>query len=299
MRAETTRRAHPVEVKSYRRLYRVFWSDFARGQIQKANFEKLLTEFGGRIVLFDNDTENEAERDAQIDRLLEVVESLPSRGKRYSNIFFQAASAELAKSEAESEECDINRETLRSVSILLDKFDECNRLEDQENGADPKGQMEKWYSLLSRCDQLIDRIGNRGDQEMTDVEKKVVALRKTIQHFIKAKENESGEQVKRQAMLAAKDRLQREYRKKKAVRVGLIVGGTLLGVGVVAAAIALVVLYPPSLAVMLRVARALYPLLKRALPFLIISLPSALFTVIRAARQALSKRGNLPTDNQL
>ena len=132
---------------------------------------------------------------------------------------------------------------------------------------------------------------------MTDVEKKVVALGKTIQHFIKAKENESGEQVKRQAMLAAKDRLQREYWKKKAVRVGLIVGGTLLGVGVVAATIALVVLYPASLAVMLRVARTLNPSLKRAL--LIISLSSTLFTVITTVRQALSKRGNLPTDNQL
>ena len=145
-----------------------------RSKIGPANRGKTLKSCCGSIVLFDNETENEAERDAQIDQLLEVVESLPSRGKRYSHEFFPVAWKEFMKSVAESRHYILDRETLRSVSIVLDKFDECGRLEDQKNGADPKGQMEKWYGLLSRCDQLIDWIRNRGEREMTDVEKRVV-----------------------------------------------------------------------------------------------------------------------------
>ncbi|RUS77762.1 hypothetical protein EGW08_014467 [Elysia chlorotica] len=257
---------------------------------QGKDFKDLLEEFGGRIVLFDNNTENEAEKNAQIDRLLEMIDSLPSFGERYTNILFQAAAAELLKSKDESQDFIIDRTTLRSTSVLMDKFEDCRRIDEQEDGADRKVLLEEWNRLLWRCDQLIEQIENRGEREMTGVEYRVVAMRKTIQEYIDAKKNHKEEEAKYRAMVAAQQRLYQEYVRSKILTVGLIVGGTVLGVGALAATIALIVLYPSSLTILLRVARALLPLLRHSIPYVLTPLASVFIQLYRTMRQGQDKK---------
>ena len=107
----------------------------------------------------DNVTEDETKQDAQVDQLLEVVESLPSGGTRYSDIFFEVASVELRRTIAASGECVIDQSAMMSTSLLMDKFEKSKNLEDQEKNVTTGERLEKWYGMLSRCDEMIAKFG--------------------------------------------------------------------------------------------------------------------------------------------
>ncbi|GFR60216.1 immune-associated nucleotide-binding protein 5 [Elysia marginata] len=274
----------------------ITWEEWCSQQDE--DFQELLEEFGGRIVLFDNFTEDQEKQEAQLDRLLELVQSLPSGGERYSNVFFLAGSAELRKSIAESKENVTECTVMRSTSLLMDQFERCQQLENEDGGVNSKVPLEEWQRLLSQCDRLFEDIANRGDREMTDVEKRVVDLRKTIKEYIEAKENQDGVKDKSQQMQAAKDHLHDEYLRDKAKKIGLIVGGTILGLGVLAGTIAMIIMYPPSLALTLRLSRNLYLLVRRNAPFVISTLATIIVQIVRITRQRQSKNRCLPTDDQ-
>ena len=274
---------------------------WCRNQDNEA-FQEMLAEFGGRVVLLDNVTEDEAKQDAQVDRLLEVVESLPSGGTRYSDIFFQAASAELRTTIAASGECVIDQSIMKSTSLLMDKFEKSKDLEDQEKNVTTGESLQKWYGLLSRCDEMIAKFGEKGAQENTTLEREIVHFRATIEDFIIAKEMQRNKEDKWEAMLEAKTELRHDYVTRKAVRTGLIIGGCVLGAGALAASIAVIVLYPPSLRLVLRVSRVVFQLIKNNLSVLAVPLASSLLSVIGAVykkwRDSRSKSRALPVDSR-
>ena len=217
---------------------------------QGDDFQQLLAEFGGRTVLFDNFTADQARQDAQLDRLLELVDSLPSAGTRFSNILFQAASSELRKTIAASGEHVIDQSIMKSTSLLMDKFEECRRQEEQQGDG-----LEKWYGLIDRCGALIDYIGETRWPGMSSMKERIARFRTTVDDFIEAKGRQEGHEDQWRSMLNAKVKLQDAYNRAKDIRIGLIVGGVGVvgGTFILAGALSLIALYPTSPAVIAKV----------------------------------------------
>ncbi|GFS04306.1 immune-associated nucleotide-binding protein 5 [Elysia marginata] len=227
------------------------------------DFKDLLQKFDWRVVLFNNVTTEETKKNAQLEQLLEKVDNLPSKGERYVNIFTLAAYSEMKETMANSKEDDIaNFSIMKFTSILIDTFEDCRRLED-ERCEDTQG---KWKDLLERCDKIIGQFDNKSEDDLTDFEKSIVDLRKCIAKFIIAEKQEKTEKFA--LMIEAKERLDKQYRQKKLKRIGFIVGGVTvaaIGLAGVAAAIFLVIFFPPSIRVIIRIFKIIRPYLKHIL----------------------------------
>lgn len=151
-------------------------------QTQNEDFQTLMRHFGERVLLFNNHTKNEAQQDAQLYRLLNLVENLPS-GKRYSNVLFEASRAELLTSSPESEEDFITNSFLGSLSAVLDHFDKCRQLESKKCDA---VQLEEWGKFQSRCVEVFRSVEDTEDKKKAEVKAALTKVNTSVQEYIKA-----------------------------------------------------------------------------------------------------------------
>ena len=116
---------------------------------QEGAFQDLLQECSGRIVLFDSVTKDQTRRDAQIDRLLDLVDGLKARGQRYTNENFERAKAAKTSAIAESGRPVVKEEILMETSLILQK------LEIIKENFLVEEQIEPLQELLARCEELL------------------------------------------------------------------------------------------------------------------------------------------------
>ncbi|KAH9513457.1 GTPase IMAP member 4 [Bulinus truncatus] len=130
-------------------------------------FQELIIECGNRVVLFDNRTKDEGVINRQLNRLLQIVDSLSSRGKRYTNEHFEAASIERVRLMLESKIPMIREESMKEASLIIQ---ELGRIQLGE----PNQQLQHLHLLNTRADNLV--------QSIIEQDKSTGTLREIIQN---------------------------------------------------------------------------------------------------------------------
>ncbi|KAH9513454.1 Immune-associated nucleotide-binding protein 10 [Bulinus truncatus] len=114
-------------------------------------FQDLIIECGNRVVLFDNRTKDEGVKNRQLNRLLQIVDSLSSRGRRYTNEHFQAASNERDRLMLESKIPIIREESMKEASLIIHELGHIQLSE-------PNQQLQHLHLLNARADNLVHSI---------------------------------------------------------------------------------------------------------------------------------------------
>ncbi|GFS14405.1 immune-associated nucleotide-binding protein 10 [Elysia marginata] len=140
-------------------------------------FQELLKECNNRVVLFDNVTRDEAKRNAQIDRLLAVVNGLQAQGHRYTDRNFELAQAARQRAVVESRKPVIQDYLLQETSLILQKLVE---VRDNLHGQDPISFLQ---SLLQRCDRLkVDLLReDNGTGALGELRRRLAGVRNEVQ----------------------------------------------------------------------------------------------------------------------
>lgn len=94
---------------------------------QTGTFQELYRECDFRAVLFNNTTKDEVKRNAQIDRLLHVVNGLQSLGHRYTDSNFSMAQAARQRAVVESRRPVVQDWLLQETSLVLQKLEEVKK----------------------------------------------------------------------------------------------------------------------------------------------------------------------------
>ena len=161
-------------------------------QKQGGQLSQLLKEFGGRIVLFDNYTEDEGRRHAQIDYLLQLVSWLPSGGQKFSNDLLQKAGDERRRALESSKKTLLSDMFMDEMTIIIQKFEQLKDLEELE-GTDL--DMGNWVELNMRTEALVNHM--MAESGKTELEKYVVKFDKSLREFVHA--GGSGNKEKKKA----------------------------------------------------------------------------------------------------
>ncbi|GFN97758.1 immune-associated nucleotide-binding protein 7 [Plakobranchus ocellatus] len=238
---------------TYEREATVTFQDWC-GQ-QTGPFKNLMDDCAGRILLFDNFTEDEAKITTMRDSLLECVDSLPSNGERYTNVLFKASAKEREIAIAASGIAVDSDELLLDTSLLLDEFEKCKTLEGYPEGDKREEQLKAWRRLLRRCKALNGE--DKEQKKKSKLEIQIPVLQETLLNFIVAKENESQDIDEcYTAMTKTFEELKTAYREAKASSIAIITGKIAACVTVflgLVAAMMCMILYPPSIRVFLRI----------------------------------------------
>ncbi|GFN97781.1 immune-associated nucleotide-binding protein 6 [Plakobranchus ocellatus] len=182
---------------------------------QTGPLKDLLDDCAGRILLFDNFTEDEAKITTMRDSLLECVARLPSNGERYTNVLFKASAKEREIAIAASGTVVDRDELILDTSLLLGEFEKCKKLEENTDDAMRDEQLKAWRKLLSRCKALERLFHKKGIK--SELQKQIPAFQKTLLNFIVAKDFEN--QDKKEcygAMIEASAQLRTAYYEGKA-----------------------------------------------------------------------------------
>ncbi|BFZ22160.1 hypothetical protein BsWGS_25199 [Bradybaena similaris] len=115
---------------------------------QEGNFKTLVKECDNRVVLFDNVTEDPAKKNKQIENLLNVVDNLSSRGKRYTDENFARAREARELIIVELHKSIIQEKTMTETSLIL------MVLHDLLETEDFKCNVESLEKLLVRVESL-------------------------------------------------------------------------------------------------------------------------------------------------
>lgn len=118
---------------------------------QEGIFQKLIKECSGRVILFNNRTKVEAEQNEQREKLLQVVDSLVTSGKRYTNEHFDMAQRERERILVEARAPMIREETMMEASLIIEQL---GKIQLQ----DPRQQLDKLESLKIRADNLVQSV---------------------------------------------------------------------------------------------------------------------------------------------
>ena len=116
---------------------------------QEGGFQNLLDQCGRRIVLFDNTTESQERRDAQLDMLLAVVDSLKKHGRRYTAENFERAKAARDASEARFEGTMLNEDVMQETGLILHSL---QKIKGNLQGED---QIEHLQECLERSEDIL------------------------------------------------------------------------------------------------------------------------------------------------
>ncbi|GFN97709.1 hypothetical protein PoB_002421500 [Plakobranchus ocellatus] len=230
---------------------------------QTEPFKNLMDDCAGRILLFDNFTEDEAKITTRRDGLLECVDSLPSNGERYTNVLFTAAAKEREKAIAASGTAVDRDELLLDTSLLLGEFEKCEKLEENTEDASRDEQLNAWRKLLRRCKALNGE--DQGQKKKSKLEIQIPVLQETLINFLVAKGNKSQDMDEcYTAMTKAFEDLRTAYKKAKALSIAIIAGKVALSAAVslgLAAAKVCMILYPPSIRVFRWIGKNIIPTL--------------------------------------
>ncbi|GFN75649.1 immune-associated nucleotide-binding protein 9 [Plakobranchus ocellatus] len=147
---------------------------------QTGIFQELLKECNNRIVLFDNTTQEEEKRDAQLDKLLEMVSHLQSQGQRYTDDNFQKAGALQEKALVESKKPVIQEETLQEVSLIVQK------LNDEKISLHYDKPITPLQELSKRCGRLVEKLKEQDKQtgSLQDLIENVQNVKQSIDNAI-------------------------------------------------------------------------------------------------------------------
>ncbi|XP_055864091.1 uncharacterized protein LOC106070427 [Biomphalaria glabrata] len=149
---------------------------------QSGFFHNLLVDCGYRAVLFDNKTEDQQKKDQQLNKLLEIVQTLIPNGQRYTNELFHLAKEERAKMEEKSK-LVTHGESLKEASLIIQKLDHPN-LDDLDT------TMNRFRELQSRAEKLQSRVAyhDRCTGTLAVIAQHVTHIQETIQEHIECLE---------------------------------------------------------------------------------------------------------------
>ena len=188
---------------------------------QGGQLSKLLHEFGGRIVLFDNISEDEGRRTAQIDRLLQLVASLPSGGQLFANDLLQRAGDERRRTLANSKKTLLSDMFIDEMTLIIQKFEQLKELEELE-GTDL--DLCNWAELSMRTEALVNHMMT--ESAKTDLEKYVLKFDKALREFVHAGGSSRKEKYKASKKLYEKtEKLDKAYLEAKSARICHICDG--------------------------------------------------------------------------
>ncbi|XP_059175648.1 uncharacterized protein LOC131955516 [Physella acuta] len=184
---------------------------------QTGPFKFLVEECQRRVLLFDNRTKDEARRDAQIDRLLDMVDGLDNNGQRYTHVEFQNAEKHRERLELESKLPVIRDDQWRESSLILQqltaiKFDDfdCQLSRLQKLKERAKTLLEGFLQLDNNTGALIEVIKNAREILGTVDEQIVKTQEAKITH---EKQKKLEEEMKR--LREERERSDREHEEER------------------------------------------------------------------------------------
>ncbi|BFZ22172.1 hypothetical protein BsWGS_25211 [Bradybaena similaris] len=127
---------------------------------QESDFKDLVMECDNRVVLFDNITQDPAKKNKQIENLLNVVDNLSSRGKRYTDENFALALEARKLITVELKKTIIEEKTLTETSLIILRLQELLANEDLRSKVDPLEKLQiRVDCLLMSLDSLDQETG--------------------------------------------------------------------------------------------------------------------------------------------
>ncbi|XP_055869547.1 uncharacterized protein LOC106063197 [Biomphalaria glabrata] len=159
---------------------------------QTGSFQELRNECKDRIVLFDNFTEDSKIQNKQMAKLLKCVETLKSKGQRYTDKHFQRARESRDRLRLETKIGLIDIE-MGDVSLILQECENITKYEIDD-------RKEKFNHILTDCGNLIQRF-SKGKNEsavekdflqfLSDLKKSVVSFSLNVADVLdKIKDND-------------------------------------------------------------------------------------------------------------
>ncbi|CAL1548900.1 unnamed protein product, partial [Lymnaea stagnalis] len=155
------------------------FEDWCRSQT--GAFKSLLSECNNRIVLFNNLTKDEDIRDKQLRQLLSVVDRLSSKGQRYTDKNFEEARDARMRVMVDAQEPLIRDETMREVSLILQKLEQIQARDHFET------KLDLLEALLVRAEALLKSTCDldRGTGALHEIVQTVKSIISTISDEIK------------------------------------------------------------------------------------------------------------------
>ncbi|KAH9524132.1 Immune-associated nucleotide-binding protein 9 [Bulinus truncatus] len=162
---------------------------------QEGNFCDLLNEVEGRVVLFDNRTKDEKKKVCQLTELINIVEHLKFRERRYTNQLFVDAQERRDLAMREAKQPVIQETAFNEISLI---FLEIQQLEDITQ----TGAVSRLQDLWKRAQNLHESIKDydQGSGLMHDFVMTVQRLQNTIQYKIEAVEKAQAERKREEEM---------------------------------------------------------------------------------------------------
>ncbi|CAL1534882.1 unnamed protein product [Lymnaea stagnalis] len=148
---------------------------------QTGEFENLLAECNQRAVLFNNGTKDQEKREDQLDNLIEIIEKLDSKGRRYTNALFVKAQKSREKMLIESRVPLISDETLKETRLILQDMQVALSIQD------PAKQISELNEILLHVQQIVGEIQDqdRGTGALNGILETVQSLENSLKYEIK------------------------------------------------------------------------------------------------------------------
>ncbi|XP_059159807.1 GTPase IMAP family member 7-like [Physella acuta] len=143
-------------------------------------FSKLVEECNGRVLLFDNYTKDKTKKEKQLNELLSLVDQLQTKGRRYTNEYFEKASKSREKYLIESKIPVLQETTMRDTRLLIQRLQEICTLE-------PEEQISQLQDLLQTGESLANNIieQDKGTGALVNIIETVKSLTNSISDEIK------------------------------------------------------------------------------------------------------------------
>ncbi|KAH9524119.1 Immune-associated nucleotide-binding protein 9 [Bulinus truncatus] len=147
---------------------------------QSGVFRELVDECCERVILFDNRTASEEKQTRQLKQLIDTVDHLSSRGRRYTDENFKRAEKERERMMVSANRPMIQEETMRELSLIL------HRLQVIQSTVEPEKRIEGLDGLFVRLEALLDSIieQDRHTGVFDDLKQTVLSVNETIQNEI-------------------------------------------------------------------------------------------------------------------
>ncbi|XP_035824149.1 uncharacterized protein LOC101845224 isoform X2 [Aplysia californica] len=154
---------------------------------QSGFLKSLFEECNYRCVLFNNMTQDQKEKKAQLIQLINKVDSFQGQGTRYTNSIFEFAQRERERIISEQKAPQVNEETMKDIQLILDYL----------NGMVANaGQAEIYEEELAALKARVDNLNNRVSEAEDDQLKGLVDTVFTLAGAVHAKMDEIADRSK-------------------------------------------------------------------------------------------------------
>ena len=154
---------------------------------QTGAMRELVTECQGRIVLFDNTTKKQEEKEAQLDKLVGEIGKLNNKGKRYTDANFENAMEARKKVIVESKVPIARDATIQAITLLMQELGKIReRGAESEDIATSEAIVQDLEKLLREAEVVRQDVTeqDKGTGALKDLLQSVETVEKSIQNSL-------------------------------------------------------------------------------------------------------------------